>query len=208
MYICYNIIIFFDRYILLSSSFVCVKRTYCIPKYLEVESNLHVDICIVHFLGWKAYLAFSLHLCPSPTVPNLLPNEDEWTIRFGSSDHSWSFLVIRAMTMTMTIDLNSVLLMHVASTGQYEVFECVPSTNNLHSCLCALRMCSYRVCRTTYVLYSSRFPLYTTSFMHVHFRQTECECDLMEKKRTESSSYYFRTIRERFENDSHCHSHW
>ncbi len=88
-------------------------------------------------------------LCPSPTVPNLLQNEDEWTIRVGSIDHSRSFLLIRAMTMTMTIDLNSVLLMRVASAGQYEVFEHVqnvrvPSTNNLHSCLCALRTCSYR----------------------------------------------------------------
>ncbi len=115
--------------------------------------------------------------------------------------------------MTMTIDSNSILLVHVASAGQYEVFEhvqnvCLPSTNNLHSCLCALRMCSYRVCRTTYMLYSSRFSLYTTSFVHVHFGLTECECDSIEKKRTESSSYYFRTIRERFENDSHCHSHW
>ncbi len=115
--------------------------------------------------------------------------------------------------MNGQFDSNSFLLVRVASAGQYKVFEhvqkvCVPSTNNLHSCLCALRTCSYRVCRRTYVLYSSRFSLYTTSFMHVHFRQTECECDLIEKKRTESSSYYFRTIRERFENDSHCHSHW
>ncbi len=71
-------------------------------------------------------------LCPSPTVPNLLPNEDELTIRVCSSDHSWSFLVILAMTMTMTINSNSVLW--------YESFEhvqkvCVPSTNNFHSCL-------------------------------------------------------------------------
>ncbi len=95
--------------------------------------------------------------------------------------------------MIMTIDSNSVLLMLVASAGQYKVFEhvqnvCVPSTNNLHSCLCTLRTCSYRVCRTTYVLYSSEFSLYTTSFMNVHFRRTECEFDLIEKKRTESSS--------------------
>ncbi len=93
--------------------------------------------------------------------------------------------------MTMTIDLNSVLLLHVALAGQYEVFEhvqkvCVPSTNNLHSCLCALRMCSYLVCRTTYVLYSSRFSLYTMSFVHVHFRRMECECDSIEKKRIKS----------------------
>ncbi len=143
---------------------------------------------------WNHPVLFTLHvcthLCPSPTAPNLLPNQDEWTIRVGSSDHSWSFLVIRAMTMTMTINSNSVLLVRVASAGQYEVFEHVqkvrvPSTNNLHSCLCALRMCSYHVCRTIYMLYSSRFSLYTTSFIHVHFRRTECECDAIEKKRTE-----------------------
>ncbi len=115
--------------------------------------------------------------------------------------------------MTMTIDSNSVLLVIVASAGKYKVFEyvqkvCVPSTNNLHSCLSALRTCSYRVCRTTYVRYSSRFSLYTMSYVQGHFTWMECKCDLIEKKRTESSSYYFRTIRERFENDSHCHSHW
>ncbi len=70
-------------------------------------------------------------LCPSPTVPNLLPNEDELTIRVCSGDHSWSFLVILAMTMT--INSNSVLLVRVASAGQYECFEhfqkvCVPSS--------------------------------------------------------------------------------
>ncbi len=91
---------------------------------------------------------------------NLLPNEDELTIHVCMGDHSWSFLVILAMTMTMTIDSNSVLLMSVVSAGQYKCFEhvqkfCVPGANKLHSCLCALRMCSYRVCRTAYVLYSS-----------------------------------------------------
>ncbi len=114
---------------------------------------------------WRPYL------CPSPTVPNLSPNEHESTIQVGSSDHSWLFEVIRAMTM----DSNNVLLVRVASAGKYEVFEhvqkvCVPSTNNLDSWLCALRTCSYCVCRTTYVLYSNRFSLYTTSFVHVHFR--------------------------------------
>ncbi len=44
-------------------------------------------------------------------------------------------MVILAMTMTMTIHLNSVLLVHVASAGQYESFEhvqknCVPRANN------------------------------------------------------------------------------
>ncbi len=77
-------------------------------------------------------------------MPNLLPNEDELTIRVSMGEHSWSFLVILIMTMTMTIHSNSVLLMRVASAGQYESFEHVqnfrvPSANNFHSCLCALK---------------------------------------------------------------------
>ncbi len=147
---------------------------------------------------------------PQSHCPESTP---EWGRMDNSSGFEWSFLVIRAITMTMTIDSNSVLLVHVASAGQHKVFEhvqkvCVPSMNNSHSCLCALRKRSYCVCHRTYVLYSSRFSLYTTSFVHVHFRWTECECDSIEKKRTESSSYYFHTIRESLENDSHCHSHW
>ncbi len=55
---------------------------------------------------------FDHTLCPSPTVPNLLPNEEELTIRVCSGDYSWSFLVILAMTMT--INSNSVLLIRVA----------------------------------------------------------------------------------------------
>ncbi len=44
------------------------------------------------------------------------------------------------MTVTMTINSNSVLLDHVASAGWYESFEhvqnvCVPGANNFHSCL-------------------------------------------------------------------------
>ncbi len=66
-------------------------------------------------------------------MPNLLPNEDELTIRVCSSDHSWLFLVILAMTMTMTINSNIVLLVRVASAGLYKSFEhvqkvCVPSS--------------------------------------------------------------------------------
>ncbi len=77
-----------------------------------------------------------------------------------SSLFGWSFLIILAMTMTMTINLNSVLLMRVASAGRYESFEhvqkiCVPTTNDFHSCLCALKTCSYRLCHTACLLYSS-----------------------------------------------------
>ncbi len=66
----------------------------------------------------------------------------EWGRIDYSSLYGWSFLVILAMTMT--IHSNSVLLMRVASADQYESFEhvqtfCVPSTNNFHSCLCALK---------------------------------------------------------------------
>ncbi len=78
----------------------------------------------------------------------------------GSSLFRWSFLAILAMTMTMIINLNSVLLVHVASVGWYESFEdvqncCVPSTNNFHSCLCALKTYRYHLCRTACMLYSS-----------------------------------------------------
>ncbi len=85
----------------------------------------------------------------------------ESTAEWGRIDHSslyrWSFLVILAMTMTM--DSNSVLLMCVASAGEYKSFEhvqkfCVPSANNFHSCLCALKTCSYCLCRTAYMPYS------------------------------------------------------
>ncbi len=83
-------------------------------------------------------------------------------IRVCSGDHYWSFLVILAMTMTMTINSNSGLLVCVASAGRYEHFEhvqnfCVPSTNNFHSCLFALKACSYRLCHTDYVIYSSHY---------------------------------------------------
>ncbi len=66
-------------------------------------------------------------------MPNLLPNDDELTIQVRSGDHSWSFLVILAMTVTMTINSNSVLLVRVASAGRYEFFEhvqkvCVPNS--------------------------------------------------------------------------------
>ncbi len=99
-------------------------------------------------------------LCPNLTVPNLLPNEDELTIHVRSVDHSWSFLVILAMTMTMTIISNSILRICVTLAVQHESFEHVqtfrvPSANNFHSSLCALKTCSYHFYRTAYVLYSN-----------------------------------------------------
>ncbi len=107
------------------------------------------------------------YLYPSLTVPNLLPQEDELAIHVRLGDHSWSFLVILAMTMTMTINSNSVLLIRVTSADQHESFEhvqkCyVPSVNNFHSCLCALKTCSYHLCHTAYVLYSS----HSNSILH------------------------------------------
>ncbi len=89
--------------------------------------------------------------------------------------HSWSF-------QSIPIHSSNVLLMRIWSAGEYESFEhvqklCVASTNEFHFCLCVLRTCSYRVCLTAYVLYSSNshcirtifwlFLLYTRSFVHV-----------------------------------------
>ncbi len=50
-------------------------------------------------------------------------NDHELTIQVCSGDNSCSFLVILAMTMAMRINLNSVLLMHVAWAGWYESFK-------------------------------------------------------------------------------------
>ncbi len=80
--------------------------------------------------------------------------------------------------------------MRIESAGKYKSFEyvqklCVASANKLHSCLCALKTCSYRVCCTAYVLYSSHshytltvfwlFLLYTRSFVHVGETGASCE---------------------------------
>ncbi len=93
----------------------------------------------------------------------------------SSRVHLWSF-------QSIPIHSNSVLLMRVWSAGEYESFEhvqnvCVASTNEFHSCLCVLRTCSYCVCLTAYLLYSSHshcirtvfwlFLLYTRSYVHV-----------------------------------------
>ncbi len=105
-------------------------------------------------------------------MPNLLPNEDESTIRVYSGGHSWSF-------QSIPIHSNSVLLIRVGLASEYESFEhvqkrCVASLNKFHSCLCALKTCSYRVCCTAYVLYSSHshyiltvFWLFLHMFVHV-----------------------------------------
>ncbi len=70
---------------------------------------------------------------PSRTVPNLFPNEDEWTIRVYLGCYSWSF-------QSIPIHSNSVLLIRVGLAGEYESFEHVQklhiaSTNKFHSCL-------------------------------------------------------------------------
>ncbi len=49
--------------------------------------------------------------------------------------------------------------MRLGSGGEYKVLEhvqkvCVASPNKFHSCLCALKTCSYRVYRTAFILYS------------------------------------------------------
>ncbi len=63
-------------------------------------------------------------LCPSHTVPNLLPNVEELTIL--SCSVGGSFLVILGMTMTMTINSNNVRLICVtlqASTKVLNMFK-------------------------------------------------------------------------------------
>ncbi len=104
-----------------------------------------------------------LGIAPVPLCRIYSRMRNELTIRVCSSDHSWSFLVILAMTMTMTINSNSVLLvrvtckvgMKVLNMFKKFVYPAVPSTNTFHSWLCALKMCSYLLCHTAYVLYSS-----------------------------------------------------
>ncbi len=86
-----------------------------------------------HMISTKSQTIHILWLCPSPTVPNLFPNEDEWTIRVYPGCHSWSF-------QSIPIHSNSVLLVRVGLAGEYESFEHVQklrvaSTNNFHSCL-------------------------------------------------------------------------
>ncbi len=100
-------------------------------------------------------MLYNMMLCPSPTVPNLLPNEDESTIQVCSGGHFWSF-------QSIPIHSNSVLLMLVGSAGEYESFEhvqklCVASANKFHSCLCVfvaqLTYCIL-VILTIFLLYS------------------------------------------------------
>ncbi len=114
-------------------------------------------------------------------------NEDELTIRVCSGDHSRSFLVILAVTMTMTINSNSVLLVRVASAGQNNfVYPAVPSMNTFHSWLCTLKTCSYLLCCTAYVLYSSHsycIPgcsncILRHSYMTVRLGQTRRQCEI------------------------------
>ncbi len=120
---------------------------------------------------------------PIPIVPNLLPNEDESTIQVYSGGHSWSF-------QSIPIHSYSVLLIRVGSAGEYESFEhvqklCVASENKFHSCLCALKTCSYCFCCTAYLLYSSHsyyiltvfwlFLQYTRSFVHQGETGVSCE---------------------------------
>ncbi len=112
-------------------------------------------------------------------MPNLFPNEDESTIQVNSGGHSWSFQSIPSRS-------NSVLLMHVGWGGEYEVFEhvqkvCVASTNKFHSCLCALKTCSYRVYRTSFVLYSGH--------SHCILRHSKC---ILRHSKCESSMYEAR----------------
>ncbi len=133
----------------------------------------------------------------------------ESTSEWGRIDNSilfeWSFLVILAMTMTMTINSNSVLLVRVASASRYESFEhvqkvCIHSANNFHSCL--KRVVIVFVSQLTCCILVILTVYYIIRACNISGEQN-CECDWIEKKRTESSSYYFCAKRESFENDSH-----
>ncbi len=101
----------------------------------------------------------------------------------------WSLLVILATTMT--INSYSVLLVRVASAGRYESFGHVqkfrvPSMNTFNSLLCTLKTCSYLLCHTAYVLYSSHsycIPgcsncILRHSYMRVRLRQTRRQCKI------------------------------
>ncbi len=116
-----------------------------LPDYTYIAAfHTHTRVC---------HQNCSSLVCPSLTVPNLLPNKHELTIQVCSGDHSWSF-------QSIPIHSNSILLMRIGSAGEYESFEhvqkfCVVTSNIFHSCLCALKTSSYRVCRTAYVLYSN-----------------------------------------------------
>ncbi len=48
-----------------------------------------------------------------------------------------------------------VILVHSGNDNDNDNKFCVPSANNFHSCIYALKTCSYHLCHTAYVLYSS-----------------------------------------------------
>ncbi len=139
-------------------------------------------------------LGHAILLMPQSHCPESVP-ERAWIDH--SSWFEWSFVAIRGHSSNDNDNDNPFEQHSSCACSQHEVFEhvqnvCVASTNKFYSRWYAWWACSYRVCL----------------FVRIHFTRTECECDSIEKKKTESSSYYFRTIRVRFENDSHCHSHW
>ncbi len=120
-----------EQQVTFSSSFVAAnksKHTKLAYKYVDPLSCEQIVQC--YSIMYRQYHLWNgwddigvAMLCPNPTVPNLSPNKHESTIQVGSSDHSWSFLVVRAMTMTMTIHSNSVLLVLVASTKFLNMFK-------------------------------------------------------------------------------------
>ncbi len=66
------------------------------------------------------------------------------------------------------------------------MYAAVPSMTTFHSWLCALKMCSYLLCRTAYVLYSSHsycIPgcsncILHHSYMTVKLGQTRRQCEM------------------------------
>ncbi len=112
--------------------------------YHKLFFQTHSEVCHqIHFQA-KLYLFSPQYLFISNAPIN-------HSSLFGG--HSWSF-------QSIPIHSNSVLLMCLVSAGECESFEhvqklCVASANEFHSCLYALKTCTFRVCPTAYVLYSS-----------------------------------------------------
>ncbi len=115
----------------------------------------------------------------SLTVPNLLPNEHELTIRVCSGDHSWSFLLILAIIMTMTINSNSVLL-HVDSyiflLFSYSIrFILVRSCEILgRTEQCSSHVCTFiekQPCSTEFVLFEPSTKKNGHEFQNFYIRQ-------------------------------------
>ncbi len=144
--------------------YVCMYTSFPYPNTSQHSSQTSSLTLYLKpaFLQFKDHYPFS-PICSSPSVLNLLLNEDESTIRISFRG---SFLVIPVHSYPFEY---SVLLMRVGSAGEYESFEqvqklCVASANKFHSCLCASNTSCHLVCRTDYLLYPSHSHYILTVF--------------------------------------------